>query len=50
MRLNNTTPVLNIFFDKHIEGLSGSAIRVYLKIVRNLLDWSDENGNLKQKD
>lgn len=50
MKLNNTTPVPNIFFDKHIENLSGSAVRVYLKIVRNLLGWRDENGNVKQKD
>ncbi|MDO5969297.1 hypothetical protein Q4Q35_05715 [Flavivirga aquimarina] len=50
MKLNNTTPVPNIFFDKHIGGLSGSAVRVYLKIVRNLLGWRDENGNVKQRD
>jgi hypothetical protein len=50
MRLNNTTPVPNLFFDKHIGNLSGSAMRVYLKIVRNLLGWRDENGNVKQKD
>ena len=50
MRLNNTTPVPNIFFDKHIVDLSGSAVRVYLKIIRNLLGWRDENGNVKQKD
>ena len=50
MKLNNTTPVPNIFFDKYIGNLSGSAMRVYLKIVRNLLGWRDENGNVKQKD
>lgn len=50
MRLNNTTPVPNIFFDKHIGNLSGSAVRVYLKIVRNLLGWRDEYGNVKQRD
>ena len=50
MKLNNTTPVPNLFFDKHIGNLSGSAMRVYLKIVRNLLGWRDENGNVKQKD
>ena len=50
MKLNNTTPVPNLFFDKHIGSLSGSAVRVYLKIVRNLLGWRDENGNVKQKD
>ena len=50
MRLNKTTPVPNIFFDKHIAGLSGSAVRVYLKIIRNLLGWRDENGKVKQKD
>lgn len=50
MKLNNITPVPNLFFDKQIGNLSGSAIRVYLKIVRNLLGWRDENGNVKQKD
>ncbi|QTD36420.1 hypothetical protein JL193_09640 [Polaribacter batillariae] len=48
--MNNTTPVPNIFFDAQIGNLSGSAVRVYLKIVRNLLGWRDENGNVKQKD
>ena len=50
MKLNNTTPVPNMFFDNHIERLSGSAVRVYLKIIRNLLGWRDENGNVKKKD
>lgn len=50
MRLNNTTPVPNVFFDSHLENLSGSAVRVYLKIVRNLLGWRDENGNVKKRD
>ncbi len=50
MRLNNTTPVPNAFFDTHLENLSGSAVRVYLKIVRNLLGWRDENGNVKKRD
>ena len=50
MKLTNTTPVPNIFFDQHIGTLSGSGIRVYLKIIRNLLGWRDENGNVKQKD
>ena len=50
MKLNNTTPVPNVFFDKHIANLSGSAIRVYLKIIRNLLGWRDENGKVKQRD
>lgn len=50
MRLNNTTPVPNAFFDKHIGNLSGSAVRVYLKIVRNLLGWRDEFGKVKQWD
>ena len=50
MRLNNTTPVPNLFFDKQIGNLSGSAMRVYLKIIRNLLGWRDENGNVKQRD
>lgn len=50
MRLNNTTPVPNAFFDSHLENLSGSGVRVYLKIVRNLLGWRDENGNVKKRD
>ena len=50
MKLNNTTPVPNVFFDAQIGKLSGSAVRVYLKIVRNLLGWRDENGNVKKKD
>ena len=50
MKLTNTTPVPNIFFDKQIEYLCGSAMRVYLKIIRNLLGWRDEKGNVKQKD
>lgn len=50
MRLNNTTPVPNAFFDSNLESLSGSAVRVYLKIVRNLLGWRDENGNVKKRD
>jgi hypothetical protein len=33
-----------------MERLSGSALRVYLKIVRNLLGWRDENGNVKKRD
>lgn len=50
MRLNNTTPVPNAFFDIHIGNLSGSAVRVYLKIVRNLLGWRDEFGKVKLRD
>jgi len=50
MKLNHTTAVPNIFFDKQISELSGSAIRVYLKIVRNLLGWRDENGQVKKRD
>lgn len=50
MKLNNTTPVPNLFFDKQIGGLSGSAIRVYLKIIRNLLGWRDEQGRVKERD
>lgn len=50
MRLNKTTPVPNVFFDKQIGNLSGSAVRVYLKIVRNVLGWRDENNNVKQRD
>lgn len=50
MKLNNTTPVPNTFFDKQISELSGSGIRVYLKIIRNLLGWRNENGQVKQRD
>ncbi|WP_299213538.1 hypothetical protein [uncultured Dokdonia sp.] len=50
MKLNNTTAVPNVFFDKQIGTLRGSAIRVYLKIVRNLLGWRDENGQVKKRD
>lgn len=50
MKLNNTTPVPNSFFDKDLKNLSGSAIRVYLKIVRNVLGWRDEQGKIKQRD
>ncbi len=48
--LKNTTPVPNIFFDEIIGTLSGSAIRVYLKIVRTTYGWRDANGNVKQRD
>jgi hypothetical protein len=50
MKLNHTTAVPNVFFDKQIGMLSGSAVRVYLKIIRNLLGWRDANGNVKQRD
>jgi len=50
MTLRGTTPVPNGFFDAQIKELSGSAIRVYLKIVRNLLGWRDEQGNVKKRD
>lgn len=50
MRLNQTSPVPNVFFDKHICQLSGSAVRVYLKIIRNLLGWRDADGNVKERD
>ncbi len=50
MRLHNTTPIPNVFFDKHIRNLSGSAVKVYVKIVRNTLGWRDEDGNVKKRD
>ncbi|SDW81994.1 phage replication protein O [Lutibacter oricola] len=50
MTLKNTTPVPNVFFDSVISSLSGSAIRVYLKIVRNTYGWRDQNGNIKSRD
>ncbi len=50
MKLNNTTAVPNAFFDAMMGNLSGSAIRVYLKIIRNTLGWRDENGRVKARD
>ncbi|QMU63564.1 MAG: hypothetical protein GKR88_04240 [Flavobacteriaceae bacterium] len=50
MRLNNTTAVPNVFFDTQMQHLSGSAIRVYLKIVRNTIGWRDANGKVKLRD
>jgi len=50
MRLHNTTPVPNMLFDQQIGNLSGSALRVYLKIIRNVLGWRDEQGNIKHRD
>ena len=48
--LKYTTPVPNKFFDQQMIDLSASAIRVYLKIVRQTLGWRDENGYPKQRD
>lgn len=50
MKLKGTTPVPNVFFDTIIGTLSGSAIRVYLKVVRNTFGWRDQNGNVKKRD
>ena len=50
MKLRNTTAVPNVFFDTQMKELSGSAMRVYLKIVRNLLGWRNENGEVKVRD
>lgn len=50
MKLRNTTAVPNIFFDTQMKELSGSAMRVYLKIIRNLLGWRNENGEVKIRD
>lgn len=50
MRLNHTTPVPNELFDKQIGKLSGSALRVYLKIIRNVLGWRDKQGEIKKRD
>ena len=50
MRLNKTTPVPNILFDSLMSDLSSSAVRVYLKIIRNTFGWRDENGNPKKRD
>jgi hypothetical protein len=48
--LRGTTPVPNEFFDTRMALLSSSAIRVYLKIVRNTWGWRDRNGRVKQRD
>ena len=50
MTLKYTTPVANEFFDKRMAELSSSAIRVYLKIVRNTWGWRNENGQVKNRD
>ena len=50
MRLNNTTAVPNVFFDEQLQHLSGSAIRVYLKIVRNTIGWRNRDGQAKKRD
>ncbi|WP_298508168.1 hypothetical protein [uncultured Kordia sp.] len=50
MKLNNTTAVPNVFFDLQMSQLSGSAIRVYLKIVRNTIGWRDPSGRIKGRD
>ena len=50
MTLKGTTPVPNVFFDEKMKDLSGSAIRVYLKIARNTFGWRDKEGNIKQRD
>tara|TARA_R110002124_G_scaffold17532_3_gene73500 strand:- start:383129 stop:383650 length:522 start_codon:yes stop_codon:yes gene_type:complete len=50
MKLKGTTAVPNVFFDSIMATLTGSAIRVYLKIIRNTLGWRDENGNVKKRD
>ena len=50
MTLRGTTPVPNVFFDAQMVGLTASAIRVYLKIVRNTLGWRNQNGETKSRD
>lgn len=50
MKLNKTTPVPNDFFDSIMADISSSAVRVYLKIVRNTYGWRDENGYPKKRD
>jgi hypothetical protein len=50
MTLRNTTPVPNVFFDSLMLELSSSAVRVYLKIVRNTYGWRDSQGNVKKRD
>lgn len=48
--LRGTTPVPNEFFDTRMALLSSSAIRVYLKIVRNTWGWRNRDGRVKQRD
>lgn len=48
--LRGTTPVPNLFFDGQMAGLSASAVRVYLKIVRNTWGWRDRDGRVKRRD
>jgi hypothetical protein len=50
MKLNKTTPVPNYFFDTLMSDMSSSAVRVYLKIIRNTFGWRDEDGNPKKRD
>lgn len=50
MRLRGTTPIPNIFLDEQLKVLSSSAVRVYLKIIRNTLGWRNQEGNHKQRD
>jgi len=50
MRFRNVTAIPNAFLDHQVSELSGSAIRIYLKIVRNLLGWRNENGEVKIRD
>ena len=44
------TPVPNVFFDVQMQNLSSSAVRVYLKIIRNTLGWRNEKGEVKARD
>ncbi|MGB0871168.1 MAG: replication protein [Flavobacteriales bacterium] len=50
MRLHRMTPLPNLLFDHLMQNLSGSALRVYLKIARNTLGWRDEKGQFKSRD
>ena len=50
MVLRGTTAVPNEFFDNRMNLLSSSAIRVYLKIIRNTFGWRDQNGRVKRRD
>jgi hypothetical protein len=50
MSLKGTTPIPNVFLDERMKELSSSAVRVYLKIIRNTLGWRDREGNYKRCD
>lgn len=40
----------NVFFEELLADLSGSALKVYCKIVRNTLGWRNQHGEVKTRD